>query len=94
MMVRAIAIGLVCGCTSLSAPLQADQRNALPRIGVLALAIPALEDGLRDRLAEVGYVDRKTATVEWRRADGAQEQIRSMAAELIHLRVNALNQNP
>jgi hypothetical protein len=41
MMVRAIAIGLVCGCTSLSAPLQADQRNALPRIGVLALAIPA-----------------------------------------------------
>jgi hypothetical protein len=49
---------------------------------------------LRDRLAEVGYVDRKTATVEWRRAEGAQEQIRSMAAELIHLRVNALNQNP
>ena len=60
------------------------------RIGVLnpQTGSKSLEEGLREGLKQLGYVEGKNIAIEWRRGAGSSEQMRSLAAELIQAGVD------
>jgi len=77
---------------ALVAPLEAlaQQRNAVPRVGVLAQDIqPGLLETLRDELQRLGYVEGKGVVTEVRNAEGKNDRLSPLVAEL--LRLNALS---
>ena len=89
----------VCGFTlslflfGLCVPAEAQQANAIPRIGYLTLGsasstspnLEAFSLGLRD----LGYIDGKNIQIESRYADGKFDRLPSLVAELMHLKVDA-----
>ena len=68
---------------------QAQQAARLPRIGVLLAAPtgfgPAGTDILREGLREIGYVDGRTAIIDWRYWEGNPDRLRDAVAELVRL---------
>jgi putative ABC transport system substrate-binding protein len=87
---RGVILALVLGAVGHSIPGGADQPATIPRIGVLMPPIPAMEEGLRQGLSELGYVDGKTIIVEWRRSAGQGEELRSLAVELARSKVELI----
>jgi putative ABC transport system substrate-binding protein len=73
---------------------RAQQSAKIPRIGVLISATPsaaarriqAIQQGLR----ELGYVEGKNISIEYRYADGKLEPLAELAAELIRLKVDVI----
>jgi putative ABC transport system substrate-binding protein len=66
----------------------------IPRIGMLLggspdWTAPSLE-AFRHRLRELGYVEGHTLAIEYRFAEGKNEPLPALAAELVHLRVDIL----
>jgi len=89
---RSLILSIVAGTTLLSAVAWADQAS-VPRIGVLIPAVvnSPLEEGLPDGLREHGYVEGNSIAIEWRRAAGGGDQeLRSLAAELAHAKVELI----
>ena len=80
----------------LAAPLAADaeQAKSLPRIGYLDGGYPSanahLREAFRQGLRELGYVEGRTITVEYRWAEGRFDRLPDLAAELIRLQVNLI----
>ena len=82
----------------LAAPLGAEGQHAgkLPRIGWLVFGTPFtetspdLEAAVLRGLRERGYVDGRTITIEYRYAQGRQERLRELAADLARLKVEVL----
>ena len=84
--------------TSLSAlliaPVAARAQPAvrMPRVGVLYGSNPSVanrcDEGFRQGLAELGYVEGKSILLEVRWADGNVDRARGLAAELIRLKVD------
>jgi putative tryptophan/tyrosine transport system substrate-binding protein len=70
------------------------QTRAIPRIGYLASSGPAMTGrmvaALRQGLRDLGYIDGQTITVEVRQAEGRNERMHELAAELIGLKVDVL----
>ena len=71
--------------------LWAQQTKKLPRIGVLVGSNPEpflslFQDGLR----KLGYVEGKTAQIEFRSAEGKMSLLPGMAAELVRLKVDII----
>jgi putative ABC transport system substrate-binding protein len=69
---------------------QARQPARLPRIGVLLSSstgpgASAGADILREGLRELGYVEGRTAVIEWRYWEGKPERLRDAVAELVRL---------
>ena len=78
MTMRSLVVGIAIGGL-LHAPARADGEQTA-RIGVLTTrGTPALEEGLRDRLQELGYVEGRNIVIEWRRSTGSDEDLRSIA---------------
>jgi putative ABC transport system substrate-binding protein len=69
----------------------AQQPAKIPRIGFLgAASAPALVGRLnapRQGLRDLGYIEGKTVTIEYRYADGNPERLSHLAAELVDLKV-------
>jgi putative ABC transport system substrate-binding protein len=62
---------------------RAEQPLTAARIGVLTPSGDnSAEDGLREGLSELGYVEGKNLTIEWRRYEQSSEAMRSAAADL------------
>ena len=83
MTMRSLITKVVIGAAFLSAPAWADP---VPRIGAL-VPTPAnspQEQGLRDGLRELGYVEGKNIVIEWRRTGGANAELRSLTTDLVH----------
>ena len=61
----------------LTAPLVAEAQPAekLPRIGLLSHTRQPWDEGFRQGLRDVGYIDRHSITTEYRSADGNFEQL-------------------
>jgi putative ABC transport system substrate-binding protein len=81
------------GVAVLVAPLEgvAQQRRAVPRVGVLAQDIqPGLLETLRDELQRLGYVEGKSIITEVRNAEGSSDRLRSLVADLLRLKVDVL----
>ena len=68
----------------------AQQPAKVPRIGVLGSTESAAWDGFRRGLLELGYVDGRNVTMEWRWADGKTDRYPALAAELVQLKVDLI----
>jgi ABC-type uncharacterized transport system substrate-binding protein len=78
-------------------PLTARAQQAagkVPRIAVLAEGgrdtFGSLVDAFRQGLLELGFVEGQNIRIEYRWANGKQDQLRSLAADLVHLDVDAV----
>jgi putative ABC transport system substrate-binding protein len=70
---------------------RAQQPATAPRIGFLSLAplssITARTDAFRQGLRDLGYVEGRNISVEWRSADDHRDRLPALAPELVKLRV-------
>jgi putative ABC transport system substrate-binding protein len=87
---RGLVLGFAVSTACLSVPAGADPPPTIPRIGVLMPPVTAMEEGLRQGLSELGYIEGKSIIVEWRRSAGQGEELRSLAAELARLKVELI----
>src|SRR5262245_4172557 len=72
----------------------AQQRQKIPRIGVLSVTSPATIaarlDAFRQGLRELGYVEGKNINIEYRFADGNLDRVPALAAEMVRLNVEVI----
>jgi putative ABC transport system substrate-binding protein len=72
---------------------EAQQTGKIPRIGFIASAsreaVPNIEP-LRAGLRELGYVEGKNILVEYRYAEGMEDRLPGLVAELVQLKVDVL----
>ena len=68
--------------------------NESPRIGYLATnslsVISARVEAFRQGLRDLGYLEGKNIVIEWRSAEGKQDRVRALAAELVRLKVDII----
>jgi putative ABC transport system substrate-binding protein len=76
----------------LAAPLAEAQPTRIYRIGFLSVAnsssMAPRVDAFRQGLRELGYVEGKNITIEFRWADGRNERLRGLASDLAQLKVS------
>jgi putative tryptophan/tyrosine transport system substrate-binding protein len=77
-----------------SFPAQAQQPAKIPRIGWLTAGflstMSARKQAFQQGLRELGYVEGKNILIEWRGADNLPERRRTLADELVHLKVDVI----
>jgi putative ABC transport system substrate-binding protein len=66
-----------------------------PRIGILTPAFDPLSprspfEGFRQGLRDLGYVEGESIALEYRAAEGKDERLPELAAELVHLKVDVI----
>jgi putative tryptophan/tyrosine transport system substrate-binding protein len=73
---------------------QAQQPAQLWRIGFLAVApLSTLEqrtEAFRQGMRELGYAEGKNIFIDWRSAEGIQDRVSKLAAELVRLKVDII----
>jgi putative ABC transport system substrate-binding protein len=73
---------------------RAQQPARVPRIGILGLASAAAAapyvNTVRAGLRDLGYIEGKNLTIEYRFGDGKHDRLRDLAAQLVHLDVDVL----
>ena len=79
----------------LTAPLAAgaQQPAKVPRIGFLLGSSPGPDpriEGFRQGLRELAYLEGKNIAIEWRYAEGKEELVPKLAAELVQLNVEII----
>jgi putative ABC transport system substrate-binding protein len=89
--VQRFVTAFVVTASMLSSAAHADQ-PPIPRIGVLdlSLANSPYEEGLREGLRELGYVEGKSLTIEWRLSTEVHAGFEAPAAELVHSKVDLI----
>ena len=92
---RLLISGLCALLLALSLSAEAQQPARIPRIGYVSGTgsradpgpyVEALRQGLRD----LGYIDGKNITIEYRGAEGKAEPVPGIVAELVQLNVDVL----
>jgi len=88
---RRAFIGGVAGGL-LASPLAtfAQQKTKLPRIGILGSTYGTAWDAFRLGLRELGYVEGRNITMEWRWAEGEPNRFPELATELVELKVDLI----
>jgi putative ABC transport system substrate-binding protein len=85
-------LALAAGCGRL--PWQAQAPPKVPRVGYLSIAshssIMTLTDAFRHGLRELGYVEGHNIVIEYRSAEGSDERLPALAAELVGLPVDVI----
>src|SRR5512145_2508044 len=89
--VRTIGAALF-GAIWISASANAALPAGIPRVGVLNSqdAPPSMEDGLRQGLRDLGYIEGENILIDWRRSGRTPEQMREQASELAKLEVDLI----
>src|SRR5439155_26008084 len=65
---------------------EAQRQGRLARVGVLIVAQNrGVESAFPGGLSELGYVEGRNVTIDWRSADGRSDQMDALAAELVQL---------
>jgi len=83
----------LAGIASLVAgPRAADAPN-IRRIGFLGLTSPSALKSQLEGLRELGYVEGRNITIEWRWAEEKYERLPELAGELVRLKVDVLLAN-
>ena len=77
-----------------SALSDAQQPTKVPRIGYLGGASPSAQsariEAFRQGLRELGYVEGKNISIEYRFAEGKPDRLPALAAELVRLKVDVI----
>ena len=68
----------------------AQQPTRIPRIGILANTEGSAWNGFRLGLRELGYVDGRNVSIEWRWADGKPDRYLDLANELVQSKVDVI----
>jgi ABC-type uncharacterized transport system substrate-binding protein len=90
---KVICLALSAILLALVLPTQAQQPKKVPRIGILSpLSSSAddLLDAFRQGLRELGYVEGRNIVIEYRSAEGRNDRLPELAAELVRLKVDVL----
>ena len=87
---RREVIALFGSAAAWTAAARAQTAQKIPRIGILDLAPTNSEPGLRRGLRELGYIEGQNVTIEARYADGRQERLPELAAELLRLKMDII----
>jgi len=70
------------------------QEPKVPRIGVIFPAFPSVSAPFmavfREGLHDLGYTEGKNIVIEDRYADGKEDRLPALAAELVHLKVDII----
>jgi putative ABC transport system substrate-binding protein len=73
---------------------QAQQPANIPRIGYLTFlsvsASASFREAFREGLRQLRYVEGQNIIIEWRYADGRDERLPDLAAELVRLKVDVI----
>jgi putative ABC transport system substrate-binding protein len=91
-----LALAMVLAAGLVGAPWLAEAQQPAGkvwRIGVLLSLYPADAEpprALRQGLAMLGYIEGQNLTIEWRYAEGHDDRLPSLAAELVGLKVDVL----
>ena len=95
-MKRAAASSILVAVVLLAVAVKAEaqQPKKVPRIGYLLVqsrstASPRIEP-FREGLRELGYVEGKNIVIEWRGADGRDDRLPALVAELLRLKVDII----
>ena len=76
---------------------RAQQAAKLPTIGFLVTGTPSTHgqwfSALVQRLRELGWIEGRTIAIEYRWAEGREERVAGMVAELVQLNVNIIVTN-
>jgi len=77
---------------ALCLPVSAQQGAKIPRIGLLRTGSSPdpLVDAFRQGLQELGYVEGKNIIIEYRWAEGRNERLPDLAADLVRLKVDVI----
>jgi ABC-type uncharacterized transport system substrate-binding protein len=85
-----VALTVTDGCSTA----EAQQPAKIPRIGWLAAGsasgVTPLTDAFRQGLRQLGYIEGKNIVIEFRYAEGKFDRISDLAAEIVHLKVDAI----
>src|SRR2546427_11909499 len=85
---------LTTALLSIAPFVEAQQSPNVPRIGFLgaisAAALAARVQAFRQGLHELGYVEGKNIVLEYRWAEGRNERLPDLAAELVRLKVDVI----
>jgi putative ABC transport system substrate-binding protein len=81
-------------CSAINSPLGAYAQAAMPVVGFLSNASPALYatrlNAFRQGLREVGYVEGQNVAIEYRWAEGHNDRLPTLATDLVHRGVAVL----
>jgi putative ABC transport system substrate-binding protein len=92
--VRAAALALALALVVLAPPPASDaqQRERVPRIGVLRSGSPPdpFVEAFRQGLRELGYAEGRNINIEYRWAEGRDERLPGLAADLVRLKVDVI----
>jgi len=72
---------------------EAQQTGKVPRIGFLLGSSPGPDprvEAFRQGLRDLGYVEGKNIVIEWRFAEGKQDRLAELAADLVQLNVDII----
>jgi putative tryptophan/tyrosine transport system substrate-binding protein len=79
---------------ALSLPVEAQQQAKVPRIGLLSPFSPSdaalWHEAFRQGLRELGWVEGKSIIIEYRHAEGSNDRLPELAADLIRLKVDVI----
>jgi ABC-type uncharacterized transport system substrate-binding protein len=79
---------------ALCVPAHAQQQEKVPRVGFISTAslssLASRLEAFRQGLRELGYVEGRNVTVEYRSAEGNVDRLSELAADLVRLKVNCI----
>jgi ABC-type uncharacterized transport system substrate-binding protein len=81
---------------ALSIPAEAQQAANLPRVGFLSgpsissITVKPRIEAFRQSLRDLKYIEGQNISIEWRSADGVDERLPKLAAELVQLKVDVI----
>lgn len=70
---------------ALSRPVEAQQAK-IPRVGFLAGSHAPFQEGFRQGLRDLGYIEGRSILVEYRYGEGKLEQLNDLAADLLRFK--------
>jgi putative ABC transport system substrate-binding protein len=85
---------LALGGAAVALPLSARAQQKLPTIGFLGVSTPTawrhFVAAFDQRLRELGWIDGRTVSIEYRWAEGRSERFAEISAEFVRLKVDVI----